>query len=197
MRTLLDVLLAAPGGRTALILPETGTCLTHDALRERVRSMAAGLRQAGIVGGARVAIALPNGLDAIVAFLAASLAGTAAPLNPAYKYEEFCFFLEDTAARLLIAPAEGAEEARRAAAARGIPVVTPDIAAAGPIGYAGNRDTIGAAAGIGALVLSFAVIRLIDRRVKVTGQFEPVISQVVGEEMAEAEAGACCSSHAR
>ena len=133
MRTLLDVLLAAPGGRPALILPETGTCLTHDALRERVRSMAAGLRQAGIVRGERVAIALPNGLDAIAAFLAASLAGTAAPLNPVYKYEEFCFFLEDTAARLLIAPADGADDARRAAAARGIPVVTPDIAGCGPL----------------------------------------------------------------
>lgn len=133
MPTLLDVLLAAPGGRTALILPETGARLSYDDLRERVHALAAGLRAAGIGRGDRVAIALPNGLDAITAFLAASLAGTAAPLNPAYKYEEFRFFLEDTAARLLVAPAEGAGEACRAARDHGIPVVTPDIAAAGPL----------------------------------------------------------------
>ena len=47
--------------------------------------------------------ALPNGLPAIVTFLAASLVGTAAPLNPGYRCEEFEFFLKDTAARLLIA----------------------------------------------------------------------------------------------
>jgi len=34
-----------------------------------------------------VAIALPNGPAVIVSFLAASIAGTAAPLNPAYRYE--------------------------------------------------------------------------------------------------------------
>ena len=32
----------------------------------------------------------------IVSFLAASMAGTAAPLNPSYKEEEFRFYLEDT-----------------------------------------------------------------------------------------------------
>ena len=100
MRTLLDVLLAAPDARTALILPETAARLTYGELRERVRAMAAGLRRGGRrarrPGGHRAA---RTALDAIVAFLAASLAGTAAPLNPAYRYEEFRFYLEDTDAR--------------------------------------------------------------------------------------------------
>jgi len=43
------------------------------------------------VGHRRVAIALPNGLPAIVSFLAAPTAGTAAPLNPTYPYAKFCF----------------------------------------------------------------------------------------------------------
>ncbi|HTL04564.1 MAG TPA: acyl--CoA ligase, partial [Gemmatimonadales bacterium] len=47
--------------------------------------------------------------------------GTAAPLNPAYKEEEFKFYLEDTAARLLLLPPEGADAARRAAGDR-VPV---------------------------------------------------------------------------
>ena len=68
-----------------------------------------------------VAIALPNGLPAIVSFLAASIAGKAAPLNPAYPYEEFHFFLGDTDARILICPSVGAEFARTAAADRKIP----------------------------------------------------------------------------
>jgi hypothetical protein len=33
-------------------------------------------------------MALPNGLPAIVSFLAASMAGTVAPLNPGYREEE-------------------------------------------------------------------------------------------------------------
>ena len=60
-------------------------------------------------------MALPNGLPTIVAFLAASEAGTAAPLNPGYKEDEFRFFLEDTNAKVLLLPPDGADEARRAA----------------------------------------------------------------------------------
>jgi acyl-CoA synthetase (AMP-forming)/AMP-acid ligase II len=77
-----------------------------------------------------VAMALPNGLDAIVAFLAAATAGTAAPLNPGYKCEEFCFYLADTRAKTLMVAAGDSPEActaRRAAEQAGIPVVTAEI----------------------------------------------------------------------
>ena len=127
MRTLLDILETAPGANTAIVLPDSGERVSYDSLRAQVMGMAGALRAAGIQAGDRVAIALPNGLPAIVSFLAASIAGTAAPLNPGYRYEEFCFYLEDTNARLLIAPPDGAEEARRAASERGIPVLGPDI----------------------------------------------------------------------
>ncbi len=131
IRTLLDTLDAAEGRRTAIVLPDAGLSVTYDDLRQRVHSMAAALRQAGIARGDRVALALPNGLDAIVAFLAASAAGTAAPLNPGYKFEEFCFFLTDTNAKVLMVPNGEGAEARRAAEQAGIPVLTPDIHAAG------------------------------------------------------------------
>jgi acyl-CoA synthetase (AMP-forming)/AMP-acid ligase II len=121
--TLLDVLEAAPAKRTAIILPESGERVDYAALRSQVMAMAEALAGAGIGRGDRVAIALPNGLETIVSFLAASIAGVAAPLNPAYRYEEFAFYLEDTGARLLIAPPE-AEAARRAAAERQIPAMT-------------------------------------------------------------------------
>ena len=46
----------------------------------------------------------PNSAEAIVLFLAAAVAGTAAPLNPSYKQEEFAFYLQDTRARVLLVP---------------------------------------------------------------------------------------------
>ncbi len=74
----------------------------------------------------------------IVSFLAASIAGTAAPLNPAYRYDEFCFYLEDTGARLLVAPAEGADDVRRAAAERGTAILTVETGANGEVSFAGT-----------------------------------------------------------
>jgi len=142
-RTLLDVLDAADGQRTAIVLPETGACVTYDDLRRRVRAMAAALRGAGVQRGDRVAMALPNGLDAIVAFLAAAAAGTAAPLNPGYKFEEFCFYLADTRAKMLMVPGppeQDAAEARQAAQQAGIPVVTPEIAGGGRAPEPGADD---------------------------------------------------------
>jgi acyl-CoA synthetase (AMP-forming)/AMP-acid ligase II len=133
-RTLLDVLGAADGLRTAVVLPDGGLAATYDELRRRVRGMAAALYAAGVRRGDRVAMALPNGLDAIVAFLAAATAGTAAPLNPGYKFEEFCFYLADTRAKtLMVATGDSSEAstARRAAEQAGIPVVTPEISSSG------------------------------------------------------------------
>src|SRR5881227_3712392 len=101
VNTLLDVIKVAPGGATALILPESGARISYDSLRKQVMTMAGALQSAGIGPGDRVAIALPNGLATIVSFLAASIAGTAAPLNPAYRYEEFLFYLDDTSAKVL------------------------------------------------------------------------------------------------
>jgi len=90
---------------------------------------------AGIGNAARVAMALPNGLETIVCFLGASVAGTAAPLNPAYRHDEFVFFLEDTDAKLLVLPPAGADEARRAAAERGVPILAADVDPEGTVRF--------------------------------------------------------------
>jgi acyl-CoA synthetase (AMP-forming)/AMP-acid ligase II len=124
--TLLEVLQFA-NGHAAIGIPELGIVVTYESLREQVLGMADALASAGIGRGDRVAIALPNGLPAIVSFLAASIAGTAAPLNPAYPYEEFHFFLGDTDARVLLCPAVGAEFVRTAAADRKIPVFSVEM----------------------------------------------------------------------
>lgn len=121
--TLYELLYTAPAENIAVVLPEQNIRVTYAQLREQVMAMAQALRSLGIGKGDRVATVLPNGLPNIVSFLAASIAGTAAPLNPGYRFDEFTFYLEDTAARTLLCLPEGAEEARRAAEGR-VPVHT-------------------------------------------------------------------------
>jgi acyl-CoA synthetase (AMP-forming)/AMP-acid ligase II len=134
--TLLGLLDASPSEQTAIILPEQNIRVSYAQLRDQVRDFAEALVASGISRGDRVGMALPNGLPTIVAFLAASEAGTAAPLNPGYKEEEFRFFLEDTNARVLLLPAEGADEARRAAGDR-VPIFTVEMDATGRVSLSG------------------------------------------------------------
>ena len=134
--TLFGLIEAAPAGSTAVILPEQSMRVTYGGLRAQVLAVAEQLAAAGIRPGDRVASALPNGLPAIVSFLAASIAGTAAPLNPGYKEEEFRFFLEDTAAKVLLLPPDGADEARRAAGAR-VPILGIDVDESGTVSLTG------------------------------------------------------------
>jgi len=147
----LDILLAAPAANTAVVLPDADLLLTYDELRGRILGLAGGLQAAGITRGDRVAMAFPNGLPAIVSFLGASLAGTAAPLNPGYREEEFRFYLADTNAKILLAPPGGAEEARRAAAALGVPVL--DVEESGRLVSAPGSGDFAPAADDIALVL--------------------------------------------
>jgi len=134
--SLLELIERIPADRTAVILPDSNVRVTYGALRDQVRAVAEQLAAAGIGRGDRVGIALPNGLPVIVSFLAASIAGTAAPLNPAYKEDEFRFYLEDTAAKVLILPPDGLDAARRAAGDR-VPILTIDMDAAGTVALTG------------------------------------------------------------
>lgn len=81
------------------------------------------LNASGIGRNDRVAIVLPNGPEMATAFLTVACAATTAPLNPAYKAEEFDFYLGDLGAKALLVQAGIDSPARAVAAARGIPVV--------------------------------------------------------------------------
>src|SRR5262245_16345063 len=128
---LLGLIQSAPPERTAIILPDGGIRVTYKQLRDQVASMADALAALGVRRGDRVATSLPNGLPAIVSFIAASVAGTAAPLNPGYREEEVNFYLEDTAAKVLLLPIDGADAARKAAEARGVPVYSLEMDSTG------------------------------------------------------------------
>jgi acyl-CoA synthetase (AMP-forming)/AMP-acid ligase II len=134
--TLADLLSAASAQNTAIILSDANIRLTYAQLREQVMTMADTLAGLGIGPGDRVATVLANGLPAIVSFLAASIAGTAAPLNPGYCHDEFAFFLEDTSAKILLCPADGAPDARKAAEGK-VPVYSLEMDAGGFVSIAG------------------------------------------------------------
>jgi acyl-CoA synthetase (AMP-forming)/AMP-acid ligase II len=145
VNTLWDLIGQAPASSTALIVPDSNVRLTYADLREQVSAAADLFASAGIRPGERIAMALPNGVPTLVCFLAATIAGTAAPLNPAYRREEFDFFLEDTSARLLIVPPDGAAEARTAAAARKIPTASIALDASGKLVFSDLTRTKNAA----------------------------------------------------
>jgi acyl-CoA synthetase (AMP-forming)/AMP-acid ligase II len=130
--TLLDLFRSVPGDRTAVIVPEQNIRVTYSGLRNQVEAAAEALGAAGVKRNDRVGIAVPNSLSTIVSFLAASTAGTAAPLNPGYKEDEFRFYLEDTAARVLVLPPDGLEEARRAAGDK-VKILTVEMDSAGTV----------------------------------------------------------------
>jgi len=138
--TLLELIQVAPAEHTAIILPESGIRVSYQQLRDQVTAMANALASLGIKKGGRVATSLPNGMAAIVSFLAASIAGTAAPLNPGYREEEVSFYLEDTGAKILLCPPDAAAEARQAAQARGVPVYSLETDGTGFVRIAGAPD---------------------------------------------------------
>jgi acyl-CoA synthetase (AMP-forming)/AMP-acid ligase II len=83
----------------------------------------AALNGVGIGCGDRVGIVLPNGPEAATSFVAVACTCTAAPLNPAYKAEEFEFYLSDLKPRAVIARHGEASPVREVAANLGIPVI--------------------------------------------------------------------------
>ncbi|HEX6162613.1 MAG TPA: AMP-binding protein, partial [Vicinamibacterales bacterium] len=94
--TLLGLTDAVPPGNTAIVVPEQKLEISYAALRDNVTALAENLAAAGVQKGDRIGMAMPNGLACVVSFLASSMAGTSAPLNPGYKDEEFQFYLDDT-----------------------------------------------------------------------------------------------------
>jgi acyl-CoA synthetase (AMP-forming)/AMP-acid ligase II len=99
------------------------------------------LNARGIGRNDRVAIVLPNGPEMATAFVAIACAATTAPLNPAYREEEFEFYLSDLRARALVVEQGSDSPAVSAALSLGIPVleiVPGDVA--GTFSFAGAPE---------------------------------------------------------
>src|SRR5881227_474182 len=132
--------------RLALAVSGGGPKLTYDQLRAQVNRLVDELRQAGLGRDDRIAMALPNGIEMIVSFLASSMVGTAAPLNPAYTRDEFKFYLEDTGARALILPRQNTEEAR-AAAGDNVLIIEADLDSEGRVQFSSAHNRAAARTG--------------------------------------------------
>ena len=137
-QTIADLLAAGADDATAIAAPGRAP-LTYKDLRRLAGEVRAALNAHGIGRADRVAIVLANGPEMAAAFLTVACAATTAPLNPAYRDEEFDFYLSDLGARALMVEA-GADTPARAVAARlGVPVceLTADARVAGLFTLAG------------------------------------------------------------
>jgi acyl-CoA synthetase (AMP-forming)/AMP-acid ligase II len=114
--TIRDLLNAGQDEAPAIITCD-GPTLTYADLRRQVDILAGQLATLGIGAGDRVAIVLPNGPAAGILFLATAACATAAPLNQAYREDEFRFYLDDLGARALITLPGDAPAAHAAAPA--------------------------------------------------------------------------------
>ncbi|KAI9874102.1 MAG: hypothetical protein M1830_010189 [Pleopsidium flavum] len=101
------------GQSPAIIIPGTPTALTvsYQELMSQVAFFQKKLAKLGITPQAAVSIALPNSYEFIVAFLAASWQrAIAAPLNPAYKQDEFEFYIDDLSSAVTLVPKDSFQQ---------------------------------------------------------------------------------------
>ena len=97
--------------------------LSGGGLRSLAETVRATLAGAGIGRGDRVAIVLPNGPEMATAFLTVAATCCAAPLNPAYKADEFEFYLQDLQPAAILLAATEAGPAKDVATRLGIPIL--------------------------------------------------------------------------
>ena len=138
-RTLQNLLAAAPDEAVALSAPGAAP-LSFGRLRALAQETVAALNGFGVGRGDRVAIVLSNGPEMAAAFLGVAQGAAAAPLNPAYKLDEFEFYMEDLKAKALVVEAGSASPAIEAAKKLGVLVLTltPRVGGAGDFALSGN-----------------------------------------------------------
>jgi oxalate---CoA ligase len=123
--------------------------LSFGGLRGLIERTLASLNAAGIGRNHRVAIVLPNGPEMAACFMACVRGVTSAPLNPAYRADEFEFYLSDLSARALIVERGSVSPAVEVARKLGVQVIelvpgeaagdfTLDLAPATPAADAGD-----------------------------------------------------------
>ncbi len=108
--------------------------LNYYELRAQVARTVAELNDLGIGRNDRVAIVLPNGPEMATAFISVASGATTAPLNPAYKKDEFDFYLSDLGAKALLVEEGSESPAIEAALERNIQVLDLCVAENAPAG---------------------------------------------------------------
>ncbi len=120
--TLLELLATGADDAPALAAPGR-PALTHAALRALAHRTVASLNALGAGRNDRVAIVLANGPEMAACFLSAACGVTTAPLNPAYRADEFEFYLSDLKASLLVVEHDSTSPAIEVAQRLGVRIV--------------------------------------------------------------------------
>ncbi|MBH62427.1 MAG: AMP-dependent synthetase [Alphaproteobacteria bacterium] len=140
--TILDLLSRGDANAVAIGAPER-ISTTYDGLRAHAAQTVATLRDFGIGRNDRIAIVLPNGPEMASAFVSVAAGATTAPLNPAYRDEEFEFYLSDLNAKALIV-ADG-DESPAVAVAKRLGITVLELSSQ-PTDTAGSFALVGDAA---------------------------------------------------
>ena len=160
MYTTVSDLLAAHDAE-ALAFGAPGTdFLTYGGLRSLTEEVRSALNSFGVGRGDRVAIVLPNGPQMAAAFVTIAQVATTAPLNPAYREEEYDFYLGDLRAKALVVKDDDDGPAVAAAKKAGIALIRLSVPEGSAAGYftlssdaQGAADTAAPDAGDVALIL--------------------------------------------
>lgn len=120
--TIAALLAPHPGDSRAIGAPGRDW-LTQAELRGLCERTTETLHALGIDASRRVAIVLDNGPEMAAAFIAVACTAVTAPLNPAYREEEFDFYLSDLNATALIVAADYTGPALAAARKRQVAIV--------------------------------------------------------------------------
>ena len=131
--TVLDLLAGGDDDAPAIGAPGRAA-LDFAGLRELAATTIAALNRRGLGRGDRVAIVLPNGPEMAASFIAIAAGCSTAPLNPAYRREEFDFYLADLDAKALLLAAGSTSPAREAAQQRDVPILELAALSDGPAG---------------------------------------------------------------
>jgi len=132
--TVAGLLARGAGAATAIGAPGLPP-LSYDRLRALVEASVRRLNALGLGRNDRVALVLSNGPHTAAAFVAIAAGATTAPLNPAYRAEEFEFYLRDLKANALIVEEGTPSAARDVAAMLNLPIIDLQV---GPDGAAGS-----------------------------------------------------------
>jgi acyl-CoA synthetase (AMP-forming)/AMP-acid ligase II len=97
--------------------------LAFDSLRELIATTIGQLNALGIGRNDRVGIVLANGPEMATCFMACASGVTSAPLNPAYRADEFEFYLNDLNAKALIVEKESSSPAIAVAQKLGVRII--------------------------------------------------------------------------
>ena len=108
--------------------------LSYGGLRTLAQTVATSLHSAGIGRGDRVAIVLPNGPEMAAAFITIAQSAVTAPLNPAYREDEFAFYIDDLKAKAVVLMEGDEGPASKAAKRLGVTVLRLAVDADQPAG---------------------------------------------------------------